>query len=126
MELASEDMRHSLMCLATALLLACGRSHVSSTCSVNGIGAGRCDFTNDGSATGTLCVTVYVHDLRGRSAPASSDVICSGDVRPRETRNVSFSVPGVRQVCAPTAEDVANGVRRPWDENCEVRTVEAR
>jgi hypothetical protein len=64
-----------------------------------------------------------VSDKRGLHQPITSDSVCSGDVKLHETKNVSFSLPGLHQLCGPSATEQEDGVVKPWDENCEISTI---
>src|SRR4051812_8993419 len=48
--------------IATLGLLAvgCGKARVEETCTMNGFGQGECNFTNTGTAAGSLCGRIVV------------------------------------------------------------------
>jgi hypothetical protein len=110
--------------LDAATLCACGHPRINAECSINGFGMGRCDFTNEGTGAGTQCVVLSVSDKRGLGAPVSSSPVCSGEIKPRETRNVAFSMDGVRRLCSASAAEAEEHTRHPWDEYCDLHTTE--
>lgn len=118
-------MRHLPAAIA-CLSLACGRPNVVANCGTDGYGNGRCDFTNDGTATGRMCAALRVTDTRGLGQPIVSDKVCSGDVAPRATVSVQFHLDGVGRLCEPSAADREDGVRKPWDVYCDVVVVPYR
>jgi hypothetical protein len=88
---------------------------------------GRCDFTNEGNGSGTQCVVVTLVNKKGLGAPVSSSPVCSGDIKPHETRNVAFSLGGMGLLCSRTAAEAeAEGdtIRRSWSEYCDLHVDE--
>jgi hypothetical protein len=66
-------------------------------CNMNGFGNGTCTFSNTGSRANGGCgyVIAWCGDvLRSRK----SSTICSGEVAPRESKQMSFSVPGFDRI----------------------------
>jgi hypothetical protein len=109
--------------VGTGLRLGCGDSDLTASCGANEAGKGQCDFTNAGDTAGTLCVKVRVTDQRGLGAPITSDSVCSGQLRPHETRSVPFTMAGLGRLCGPSPTDRTSGTAKRWDENCAIATT---
>lgn len=106
-----------LMFLVLIPLLACGKPVIEPTCTMNGLGAGTCSFTNTGTGSGSVCGVIEVSQNpiwetelkkakladetdwlvafaeKKRFQPIRSPVFCSGSVGSKSTVAVDFQVP---------------------------------
>ena len=96
-----------LLVLLTITLCSCGKADIKETCTMNGFGNGSCQFTNKGTASGTLCGKVVV------SGAGTSADFCSGLVEPQSTTTVTFAIPDVFRSCTP-ASSSGN-----WADRCD-------
>lgn len=87
---------------------------ISANCHVNGLGNGSCSFTNTGWSPGTACSEVNIVNYDSKSA--SSGVICSGRVSPRETITKEFSII-IGELC-----DAPRGLS--WNDVCHMQVNE--
>jgi uncharacterized protein YecT (DUF1311 family) len=94
------------VCFVPALQI--GR-HLETSCQVNGLGNGTCQFTNTGWTPGSECVAVRLVNKQGGSV--SSGPLCSGRIWPNDTaqRDVSIAM-------GSNCENDAG----PWTEMCHV------
>jgi len=77
---------------------------ITPSCTMNGFGKGQCQFTNKGEDAGSVCGQVNVVDaINLETVKISSASSCSGEVKPRSSVTVPFSIPGVRGVCSKTS-----------------------
>lgn len=79
---------------------------------MNGFGQGRCNFTNKGDGKGSICGHIKVLNKNG-GGTAESSVFCSGEIEKQSTKEVSFSVPDVRDICK------SEGLGHSWGEVCD-------
>lgn len=74
------------------LLLGCGTPNVEHACTMNGGGKGECNFTNTGTAEGSMCGHITVtHFVPYKTI--ESKTFCSGPVAAKSTTTVQFQVP---------------------------------
>ena len=82
-----------------------GESELNVNCNVNGFGTGYCSITNTGNGEGTICGKVTIISNKAASEWSfskprrSSQVYCSGRVKPSSTVQLQVKVPGVREIC---------------------------
>lgn len=100
------------VCALLSLGGGCGSPHLESNCTMNGLGAGECSFTNTGTASGSMCGRIAVARNDGRAGRASSATFCSGEVAARSTTKVEFTIPEVRSLCATA------GTGKKWGDVC--------
>lgn len=141
-------MKSVLLMLVCSLLGACAPKEekrvevrlpqIESHCTMNGVGKGRCQFTNIGDASGSVCGTIRVYptDANTSTRILESGVFCSGPVEAQTTKEVEFTVVGVSDVCTdprpsyaapPTTEaererrfmETINFRGRDWRQLCE-------
>ena len=93
------------------LSVGCGKPRIENDCTMNGFGAGDCNFTNTGTAPGSVCGKVVVQKKKG-AASLDSAKFCSGEVGKRSTTKVEFKVPGVGAMCIQN-----DGTK--WSDVCE-------
>jgi hypothetical protein len=91
--------------------VACGKAKIEQNCTMNGMGAGACSFTNTGDGEGAVCGTILVVRVDGVEGMARSNKFCSGKVGESSTTKVEFSIPDVRTVCG--------GGGASWNDVCE-------
>ncbi len=89
-------------------------------CTMNGLGAGSCDFTNTGTASGSVCGRVVVKSNKMNGSKESGK-FCSGEVMPRSTKNVTFTIVGIPDMCFDTSQPSVK-----WTENCDLEFEESR
>lgn len=106
---------------ALVLVAACnkggagGTPNLSQECTMNGMGSGACSFTNLGDGTGATCGHIAVVGKADFSEMAKTSVFCSGQLPPKTTSRVEFSVPDVQSACE------AEG--KAWSEVCSFTFV---
>ena len=92
--------------LVLVLLLGCSEAEFDQNCRMNGHGEGHCVFSNLGDSAGGICGYVKVFEYGGGSV-GRSGVICSGEVQPKTSEKVAFSVLEVAKGCEdPRTEEV--------------------
>lgn len=88
----------AVLVLGFAIYLASGgKAPLEPDCNMNGFGRGTCTFSNTGSRANGACgyITAWCGDiLRSRK----SSTICSGDVAPRDSKQMDFSVAGFDRI----------------------------
>ena len=77
---------------------ACGKPRIEQQCTMNGLGEGKCAFTNTGDGEGAMCGVVRVFRKDG-SREIVSNTICSGKLAESSTINIEFSMPETREFC---------------------------
>jgi hypothetical protein len=89
------------------------RPIVEASCTMNGYGAGECNFTNSGKTAGAKCGTINVNG----PGVVQSDKFCSGQVAPMSTEKVEFKIPAVDELCDNGFDD--------WRDKCDFNFVES-
>jgi hypothetical protein len=90
---------------------------VSAECSVNGLGAGTCDFTNAGWMGGRVCTNIVLKDL-GTDEVYTTKRVCSEDVPANETVSRSFQL-----LIAPASVCKYQAVDVKWSDKCSVEVL---
>jgi len=88
------------------------RPIVEQSCTMNGYGEVKCNFTNSGKTAGALCGYISVQG----PGTVTSDKFCSGVVQPMSTERVEISIPAVNELCD-------NGFES-WTKKCDFSFIE--
>jgi len=84
--------------LAIPRYLDLGLPAIEGSCTMNGIGAGTCEFLNSGDGKGTQTVTITVTNCRTRATKETT--LYSGVVEAKDVRTRPFNVLGIQELCA--------------------------
>lgn len=90
-----------LFALSTSFLIGwslMGDPKIDVTCSINGFGSGKCNFTNTGDASGKVCGKVVINRPYD-SETISSEKYCSGKVETSSTISIDVHIPGFTDYC---------------------------
>jgi hypothetical protein len=98
---------------ADAALAYAHRPIVETACTMNGLGQGKCDFTNTGKTAGAVCGKIVVQG----PGKYEGSKFCSGMVAPMSTTKVEFTEPAVKDLCEPKRYD------QSWTDVCNFSFV---
>lgn len=103
-----------LIIIATLIgaISGCGDSKIETSCSMNGLGRGSCQFTNTGTGSGSVCGKIVAQKNFGDRNTSETWEFCSGKVNPSSTSEVKFVMPNMDDVCPHISS-------YKWSENCD-------
>ena len=121
-------MKNTVWILVLLFVVGCGKPDIDVTCSLNGLGSGKCSFTNKGDGAGSLCGRVGLLRLprgipnttgyeEGRIVEVSS-AFCSGEVTPKSTVQIGFTMSEVHKECHSNRR-----VDESWHDVCDLGFV---
>jgi len=83
------------------LLVGCSKAKIERECLMNGLGSGKCTFTNidNNNSTDGQCGKVKLYKIENTSYIASSSVFCSGEIKRKTTVEKEFNIYQMDEAC---------------------------
>ncbi len=89
------------------------RSSIEPSCTVNGFGTGRCEFMNNGSSEGKICIKATIKQKLGYRS-SSTTTLCSGIVAPGDMRERTLIISVPRDLCKTSSH------HNSWTDVCDL------